>query len=66
MPYYTYIICNCWVINKILFECYLGFDFITIFAQDNKIRYRVLNKFAKTYGLYILIALINLIFLIYV
>lgn len=37
MPYYTYIICNYWVINKILFECYLGFDFITIFAQDNKI-----------------------------
>ena len=32
----------------------------------NKIRYIVLNKFAKTYGLYILIALINLIFLIYV
>lgn len=66
MPYYTYIICNYWVINKILFEYYLGFDFITIFAQDNKIIYRVLNKFAKTYGLYILIALINLIFLIYV
>ncbi len=39
MPYYTYIICNCWVINKnkILFEYYFGFDFITIFAQDNKI-----------------------------
>lgn len=66
MPYYTYIICNYWVINKILFEYYLSFDFITIFAQDNKIIYRVLNKFAKTYGLYILIALINLIFLIYV
>lgn len=66
MPYYTYIICNYWVINKILFEYYWGFDFITIFAQDNKIIYRVLNKFAKTYGLYILIALINLIFLIYV
>lgn len=66
MPYYTYIICNYWVINKILFAYYLGFDFITIFAQDNKIIYRVLNKFAKTYGLYILIALINLIFLIYV
>lgn len=66
MPYYTYIICNYWVINKILFEYYLGFDFITIFAQNNKIRYIVLNKFAKTYGLYILIALINLIFLIYV
>lgn len=32
----------------------------------NKIRYIVLNKFAKIYGLYILIALINLIFLIYV
>ena len=32
-----YIICNCWVINKILFEYYFGFDFITIFAQDNKI-----------------------------
>lgn len=66
MPYYTYIICNYWVINKILFEYYFGFDFITIFAQDNKIRYIVLNKFAKIYGLYILIALINLIFLIYV
>lgn len=66
MPYYTYFICNYWVINKILFEYYLGFDFITIFAKDNKIEYRVLNKFAKTYGLYILIALINLIFLIYV
>ena len=38
MPYYTYIICNCWVINKILFEYYFGFDdFITIFAQYNKI-----------------------------
>jgi hypothetical protein len=24
-------------INKILFEYYLYFDFITIFAQDNKI-----------------------------
>lgn len=47
MPYYTYIICNYWVINKILFEYYLYFDFITIFAKDNKIRYRVLNKFAK-------------------
>lgn len=66
MPYYTYIICNYWVINKILFEYYFGFDFITIFAQNNKIRYIVLNKFAKIYGLYILIALINLIFLIYV
>lgn len=62
MPYYTYFICNYWVINKILFEYYWGFDFITIFAKDNKIEYRVLNKFAKTYGLYILIALINLIF----
>lgn len=29
MPYYTYIICNYWVINKILFEYYLYFDFIT-------------------------------------
>lgn len=37
MPYYTYIICIYWVINKILFEYYLYFDFITIFAQDNKI-----------------------------
>lgn len=37
MPYYTYIICNYWAINKILFEYYLYFDFITIFAQDNKI-----------------------------
>ena len=37
MPYYTYIICNYWGINKILFEYYLYFDFITIFAQDNKI-----------------------------
>lgn len=37
MPYYTYIIFNYWVINKILFEYYLYFDFITIFAQDNKI-----------------------------
>lgn len=37
MPYYTYTICNYWVINKILFEYYLYFDFITIFAQDNKI-----------------------------
>lgn len=36
MPYYTYFICNYWVINKILFEYYLGFDFI-IFAKDNKI-----------------------------
>lgn len=27
MPYYTYIICNYWAINKILFEYYLGFDF---------------------------------------
>ena len=37
MPYYTYFICNYWVINKILFEYYLGFDLITIFAQYNKI-----------------------------
>lgn len=69
MPYYTYIICNYWVINKILFEYYWVLILLLSLPKIikyNKIRYRVLNKFAKAYGLYILIALINLIFLIYV
>lgn len=52
MPYYTYIICNYWVINKILFEYYLYYILILLLSlpkiiKYNKIRYRVLNKFAK-------------------
>ena len=51
MPYYTYIICNYWVINKIFV---LNIIYILILLLSlpkiikyNKIRYRVLNKFAK-------------------
>lgn len=50
MPYYTYIICNYWVINKILFEYYLYLILLLSLPKIikyNKIRYRVLNKFAK-------------------